>query len=121
MRISDWSSDVCSSDLTTFEQTTTGFQVNVGVPLTAFLSAFGRYSLNYDDVLLDKRIYYFGNDCDPLVAGRYMCAAISTRTTSLVCLDQKSVVLGTSGSVRVDRGGRRSIPNKKHNKQPTNN
>src|SRR3546814_6717661 len=84
MRISDWSSDVCSSDLTTFEQTTTGFQVNVGVPLTEFLSAFGRYSLNYDDVSLDKRIYYFGNDCDPLVAGRYLCDAIGKRTTSLV-------------------------------------
>ncbi len=69
---------------TTFQQVTTGFQLNAGVPLTEFLSFFGRYSLNYDDVTLDKSIYYFGNDCDPLVAGRYLCDAIGTRTTSLI-------------------------------------
>ncbi len=69
---------------TTFEQVTTGFQLNTGVPLTEFLSLFGRYSLNYDDVSLDRSIYYFGNECDPLVAGRYLCDAIGKRTTSLV-------------------------------------
>jgi len=69
---------------TTFEQTTTGFQMNVGVPLTEFLSAFGRYSLNFDDVTLDKSIYYFGDQCDPLIAGRYLCDAIGKRTTSLI-------------------------------------
>ncbi len=71
---------------TTFEQVTTGFQVNVGVPLTEFLSAFGRYSLNYDDVSLDEDIYFFGGQCDPLIAGRYLCDAIGTRTTSLLGL-----------------------------------
>lgn len=69
---------------TTFEQVTTGFQLNAGVPLTEFLSFFGRYSLNYDDVSLDRSLYFFGNDCDPLVAGRYLCDAIGKRTTSLV-------------------------------------
>jgi outer membrane protein insertion porin family len=69
---------------TTFEQSTTGFQINAGVPLTEFLSFFGRYSLNYDDVSLDRNLYYFGDDCDPLVAGRYLCDAIGKRTTSLV-------------------------------------
>src|SRR3546814_2437535 len=53
---------------TTFEQRTTGFQANVGVPLTEFLSASGRYSPYYDDVSLDKRIHYLGNECHPLVA-----------------------------------------------------
>lgn len=71
---------------TTFEQVTTGFQVNVGVPLTEFLSAFGRYSLNYDDVSLDPSIYFFGGSCDPLIAGRYLCDAIGKRTTSLLGL-----------------------------------
>jgi outer membrane protein insertion porin family len=71
---------------TTFEQVTTGFQVNVGVPLTEFLSAFGRYSLNFDDVSLDQNIYFFGGQCDPLVAGRYLCDAIGKRTTSLLGL-----------------------------------
>ena len=71
---------------TTFEQVTTGFQVNVGVPLNEFLSAFGRYSLNFDDVSLDQNIYFFGGQCDPLVAGRYLCDAIGKRTTSLLGL-----------------------------------
>lgn len=69
---------------TTFEQVTTGFQINSGVPLTEFMSLFGRYSLNYDDVTLDRGIYFFGDQCDPLVAGRYLCDAIGKRTTSLV-------------------------------------
>ncbi|MEQ8312048.1 MAG: outer membrane protein assembly factor BamA [Sphingopyxis sp.] len=69
---------------TTFEQVTTGFQLNAGVPLTEFLSFFGRYSLNFDDVTLDRNLYYFGNECDPFVAGRYLCDAIGKRTTSLI-------------------------------------
>jgi outer membrane protein insertion porin family len=69
---------------TTFEQVTTGGQITVGVPLTEYLSAFGRYSLNFDDVSLDKSLYYFGGECDPLIAGRYLCDAIGKRTTSLL-------------------------------------
>ncbi|MBJ7501886.1 MAG: outer membrane protein assembly factor BamA [Sphingopyxis sp.] len=69
---------------TTFQQITTGAQVNVGVPLTEFMSFFGRYSINFDDVTLDRDIYYFGGECDPLVAGRYLCDAIGNRTTSLI-------------------------------------
>ena len=69
---------------TTFPQTAPGFQLNVGVPLTEFMSFFGRYTLNYDDVSLDKNLYYFGGQCDPLVAGRYLCDAIGKRTTSLL-------------------------------------
>lgn len=69
---------------TTFQQVTTGFQLNAGVPLTEFMSFFARYSLNYDDVTLDRDLYYFGGECDPFVAGRYLCDAIGTRTTSLV-------------------------------------
>src|SRR3990167_7022463 len=69
---------------TTFQQVTTGFQLNAGVPLTEFMSFFARYSLNYDDVTLDRSLYYFGDECDPLVAGRYLCDAIGKRTTSLL-------------------------------------
>ncbi|KTD99486.1 MAG: outer membrane protein assembly factor BamA [Sphingopyxis sp.] len=69
---------------TTFQQVTTGAQINAGVPLTEFMSFFARYSINFDDVTLDKGIYYFGGECDPLVAGRYLCDAIGNRTTSLL-------------------------------------
>ncbi|MBE1527026.1 outer membrane protein insertion porin family [Sphingopyxis sp. OAS728] len=69
---------------TTFQQVTTGAQINAGVPLTEFMSFFARYSINFDDVTLDKDIYYFGDECDPLVAGRYLCDALGNRTTSLL-------------------------------------
>lgn len=69
---------------TTFEQVTTGVQVNAGVPLTEFMSFFGRYSINFDDVSLDRGLYFFGDECDPLVAGRYLCDALGKRTTSLL-------------------------------------
>lgn len=72
---------------TTFEQVTTGGQITVGVPLTEYLSAFGRYSLNYDDVSLSRDPadgFYFGGQCDILRAGRYLCDAIGKRTTSLL-------------------------------------
>jgi outer membrane protein insertion porin family len=69
---------------TTFQQITTGAQINAGVPLTEFMSFFARYSINFDDVTLDRNIYYFGDECDPLVAGRYLCDALGNRTTSLL-------------------------------------
>jgi outer membrane protein insertion porin family len=75
---------VGSDRRTTFEQTTTGFQLNAGVPLNEYMQFFARYSLNLDDVSLDRNTYYFGDQCDPLVAGRYLCDAIGKRTTSLL-------------------------------------
>lgn len=73
---------------TTYKQTTTGFQVRAGVPITEFMSLALRYSLNLDDVSLDEDTYYSDVDgdgdteCDPIRAGRYLCDAIGKRTTS---------------------------------------
>jgi len=77
---------------TTYEQTTTGFQIRAGVPITEYMSLALRYSLNLDDVTLDKDTYYSDPDgsgplesqCDPLLAGRYLCDAIGKRTTSSI-------------------------------------
>lgn len=69
---------------TTYEQTTTGFQIRAGVPLTEFMSLALRYSLNFDDVTLDRDTYYTNGACDPLLAGRYLCDAIGKRTTSSI-------------------------------------
>lgn len=69
---------------TTYEQSTTGFQLRAGVPLTEFMSLALRYGLSFDDVTLDRRTYYFNGACDPLLAGRYLCDAIGKRTTSSV-------------------------------------
>ncbi|WP_417621861.1 outer membrane protein assembly factor BamA [Parasphingorhabdus sp.] len=85
---------VNSNRETTFEQLTTGFQVRAGVPVTEYLSASFRYGLSQDDVTLEPSLFFSdsngdgirGNSaddtCDPLVAGRYLCDAIGSRTTS---------------------------------------
>lgn len=73
---------------TTYEQVTTGFQIRAGVPLTEYMSLALRYGLSFDDVTLDKDDYYYDVDgdgdieCDPILAGRYLCDAIGKRTTS---------------------------------------
>ncbi|WP_232476003.1 outer membrane protein assembly factor BamA [Flavisphingomonas formosensis] len=69
---------------TTYSQSTTGFQVRLGVPLTEYWSTALRYTLNYDDVSLDKGTYYTDGKCDPILAGRYLCDAIGKRLTSSV-------------------------------------
>ena len=69
---------------TTYEQTTTGFQIRAGVPITEYMSLALRYSLNFDDVTLDRDQFYTDGQCDPLLAGRYLCDAIGKRTTSSV-------------------------------------
>jgi outer membrane protein insertion porin family len=75
---------------TTYNQTTTGFQVRLGIPLTEYWSLATRYGLSQDKVSLDKGTYYFdlnGDgklECDPILAGRYLCDAVGNRTTSSV-------------------------------------
>jgi outer membrane protein insertion porin family len=80
---------------TTYDQTTTGFQIRAGVPLTEFWSLALRYGLSQDKVSLDKGTFYSAYvngaldptgtlHCDPLLAGRYLCDAIGNRTTSSV-------------------------------------
>jgi outer membrane protein insertion porin family len=67
---------------TTYRNTSTGFQLRVGVPLTEFWSLAGRYGLNFENVTLDQNRFFFNGQCDILVAGRYLCDAIGKRTTS---------------------------------------
>ncbi len=69
---------------TTYEQITTGFQLRMGVPVTEYVSLALRYGLSLDDVTLDRSLYYFNGQCDPLLAGRYLCEAIGKRTTSSI-------------------------------------
>ncbi|MEO5599138.1 MAG: outer membrane protein assembly factor BamA [Novosphingobium sp.] len=73
---------------TTYQQATTGMQLRAGVPLTEFTSLIGRYTLNFDNVSLDRTQFYSDRltppalTCDPLLAGPYLCEAIGKRTTS---------------------------------------
>ncbi len=77
---------------TTFEQATTGFSMRAGVPLTEYMSLIGSYTLNYDDVTLDRTLFFSDVDgdgtseCDPLLAGRFLCDTIGQRLSSIVGL-----------------------------------
>lgn len=107
---------------TTYRQSTTGFTVRAGVSLSEYVSLIGRYTLNLDNVTLDKDTYYINGQCSIYLAGRYLCDAIGKRASSIIgtslvydTLDNRvrptkgvSVVLGADvaglgGSVRYAR------------------
>jgi outer membrane protein insertion porin family len=104
---------------TTFQQSTTGFQLRAGVPLTEYMSVIARYTLNYDDVTLDESLYFgdFDGDgvrtCEPLIAGRYLCDAIGQRLSSILGLSLVYRDLdnfarptrGKTGTINVDFAG----------------
>jgi outer membrane protein insertion porin family len=77
---------------TTYKQITTGGQLRFGVPLTEYAQLALRYGLNFDDVTLDRGLFFTDQDgtgpnpatCDPLLAGRYLCNEIGKRTTSSI-------------------------------------
>src|SRR3546814_13859325 len=112
MRISDWSSDVCSSDLEGDDVLVAGGgDVNVGEAERVFdgvdLEAFHRRLQRVDGVDL-------GDDHARAQAAQRMRRALADVA---LAADRKSVVEGKSVAVRVDLGGRRRI--KKHNKSTT--
>ena len=69
---------------TTYQQTTTGGQVRVGFPITEFWAASFRYGLSQDNINLDNIYNDANGNCSPLLAGRYLCDSIGSRTTSSV-------------------------------------
>ena len=74
---------------TIYKQGTTGFQVRAGIPVTEYISAVASYTFNYDDVSIDQTQYYSTRangtlQCDPLLAGRYLCDALGKRTSSIL-------------------------------------
>jgi outer membrane protein insertion porin family len=69
---------------TSYEQTTTGFQLRMGTALTEFWSAQARYGLSVDDIRLDESIFFTDGVCDPQRAGRFLCDAIGRNTTSAI-------------------------------------
>src|SRR3546814_17626197 len=93
MRISDWSSDVCSSDLgqkpiiTEAKKAIAGFKLRKGDKIGAKVTLRGERMWDFTD-----KLFY----------------AVLRRTLDL---DRKSVVEGKSVSVRVDLGGLCNIKN----------
>src|SRR3546814_12364450 len=95
MRISDWSSDVCSSDLAARPAAA----LRGGAVFAAESVVAGAY-LQIDTVLVKLVL-------GDAAAGAYQAGL------RFVVVDRKSVVSGKSVSVRVDLGGRRIIKKKK--------
>ncbi|MCE2842806.1 MAG: outer membrane protein assembly factor BamA [Novosphingobium sp.] len=98
---------------TTYKQATTGFQLRAGIPLTEYISAVGSYTFNIDDVTLDPTQFFSDRvtpgvrECDPLLAGRYLCEAIGKRTSSILGL---SLIYDSLDSrIRPSRGRSASV------------
>src|SRR3546814_18331197 len=99
MRISDWSSDVCSSDLPSGQGLIDGADVRER-PRRRRTCVAGRSGSAID--------------ADPLPgAGRAAGSGEGGMTQADLATDRKSVVEGKSVSVRVDLGGRRIIKKEK--------
>src|SRR3546814_19154557 len=92
MRISDWSSDVCSSDLV-------AHRVEIGQDRGAITAARHRR--------FEPARQRFDRDK----------AIVERKAADIVDPDRKSVVSGKSVSVRVDIGGRRTLTNKTNKKK----
>src|SRR3546814_19830857 len=97
MRISDWSSDVCSSDLADLVGRT-------GQSLTEIVTAIKKVSDIVAEIAAASREQATGLDQVNTAVGSM---------DEMTQRDRKSVVEGKSVSVRVDLGGRRRIKKKK--------
>src|SRR3546814_18024918 len=98
MRISDWSSDVCSSDLD--QASIAGHAEDVA----------DRIGMGAHGARLLATVPFCGT------FGHVAAMAAVAGAAELVCLDRKSVVEGKSVSVRVDLGGARIIKKKNTSK-----
>src|SRR3546814_18265983 len=107
MRISDWSSDVVSSDLRSVHEDV----VRADAPRVA--SARERAGHREGDRVLARDLVFFQQARRRTTGARP--AACRRAGPEPGGTDRKSVVPGKSGSVRVDHGGRRII--KKNNKK----
>ncbi|TIX51943.1 outer membrane protein assembly factor BamA [Alteraurantiacibacter aquimixticola] len=104
----DYNNGYFNRESATYDQSTTGISFRAGVPLTEYLSVIGRYTLNFENVTIDESLFFddFDGDgvsqCEPILAGRYLCEAIGKRTQSILGL---SMVYNTLDSrLRPTRG-----------------
>ncbi len=107
---------------TTYSQTSTGTALRLGFPITEYMTFGTRYSLIMDNITLDEDIFFRDPDliadpdgdgpltgsngpeplqCDPALAGRYLCNELGKRLTSSVGY---SVVYNNTNGIRPTRG-----------------
>src|SRR3546814_11507004 len=110
MRISDWSSDVCSSDLAVLCD-------RLRVPVQLRHLAGGPEPV-LGEAQLDRLHHRAGDAQMGIAPGAHRGAAAEVFIAEVQAADEdrKSVVEGKSVSVRVDRGCRRTIKKTKHTK-----
>jgi outer membrane protein insertion porin family len=88
----DYNNGYFDRDSATYEQAQTGASLRLGVPLSEYTSLLGRYTFNHDNITLDESQFFADIDgdgiqeCEPLLAGRYLCEAIGKRTSSILGL-----------------------------------
>src|SRR3546814_12504650 len=114
MRISDWSSDVCSSDLQRFAPRRADHP-----PLDALAAAHcgaGLQALLRDGAAAAHQERARGG----AAAGARPCDGERILSSQSAARDRKNVVEGKSGEVRGDQGCRRSIKNKKQKSSLSN-
>src|SRR3546814_18302475 len=114
MRISDWSSDVCSSDLH-YSSAFTVLMRAAGIPARVVTGYQGGYWNKLGDYLLVRNSDAHAWS-EVWLAGRGWVRVDPTgavRPERVSLGDRKSVVSGKSVSVRVGLGGRRIIKKKK--------
>ena len=93
---------------TTYSQVSTGFQIFSGVPLTEYWTLSGNYTLSQTDVTLDRsRFYNADGQCDPVLAGRYLCDSVGNRLSSMIGLQIGYNSLNSN--LRPSRGERLSV------------
>src|SRR3546814_11347665 len=109
MRISDWSSDVCSSDLRS------DWWVIVAISLFGMVgfTAAMLFGMRLTTGVIGSTIMSATPAVTAGAAVVFFGAAMNWRTAG----DRKSVVSGKSVSVRVDLGGRRFIKKKRKNQK----
>src|SRR3546814_19515393 len=123
MRISDWSSDVCSSDLSNRRRPSVGQAIRFGIDLAkSVIQVHGvdaRGNVVVRRQLRRDQVVKFFSKQPPALIGMEACGSAHYWGRELSGLghdprlERKSVVSGKSGSVRVDLGGRRNLKKKK--------
>src|SRR3546814_13602343 len=108
MRISDWSSDVCSSDLGATDAAAAALSA---AGILARVKGKILWCLTQSD-LFAPALALAGLDPDRVIY-------VEARDETSLLRDRKSVVSGKGVSVRVDLGGRRIIKKTKQNEQDT--